>query len=69
MGGLRAAVVILIEATDFGLLAILEQQNFVDDRDFGLDLDQRKGLAHGFADVLGMRVSPRRMTPRQMTAA
>ena len=46
---------ILIEATDFGLLAIFEQQNLVDDRHFGLDLDQRKRLAHGLADVLGMR--------------
>src|SRR5688572_29313745 len=55
LGGLQAAVVIFIEAADFGLLTIFEQQNFVDDRDFDLDLNQRKRLADGLADMLGMR--------------
>ena len=54
LGGLQAAVMIFIEAADFSLLTVFEQQNLVDDRDFGFHLDQRKRLAHSLADMLRM---------------
>jgi hypothetical protein len=36
------------------LLFILQQQDFMDDRDPGLDLDLSQGLADGLTDVLRM---------------
>ena len=48
LGSLQTTIVILIETADFGLLSILEQQNFVDDWNFGFDLDERERLAQGF---------------------
>ena len=44
-----------VEATLPGLQFIFQQQDFVNDGDFVCDLDLRQGVAHGLADVLGVR--------------
>ncbi len=48
------AVMVRSEATGGGLLAVLQQQHLVNDRDFVLELELRQGVADRFADVLGM---------------
>ena len=64
LGSLQTTIVILIETADFGLLSILEQQNFVDDWNFGFDLDERERLAHGLTNVLGMCGLPTKDHPK-----
>ena len=54
MGCFCAAVVFPVKASCPCLVFILEQENFVDHRNFVTELDVHQGAANGVADVGGM---------------
>ena len=54
LGSFSAAVVVFAKATDIRLVFIIEQKNFVNDRDFVRNLKVYECAGYGFADELGM---------------
>jgi hypothetical protein len=51
---LPAAIMFFVEAALASLMVVFQQENFVNDRDFVLNLNLGQRIADGFADVLGM---------------
>ena len=54
LGRFRAAIVFFIQAAFPCLLLVFQEEDFMDDGNFVLNLDLCQSVAHGLADVLRM---------------